>query len=265
MTETVFRTGRRRLFSASPLADGATELKLDDASAHYLTRVLRLRPGTAVDVADGSGRLWQGELDDADGAWWLRDLRVIHEEALGPERVLVAALLKGDRWEWMLEKAAELGVSTIVPVNAARSVVTLDAKNQAKRLSRWTTIVEGAARQCERLAPVHVEAPTSLEDAIARYPDATRLMLDETTPKNPWSRRLVGKPIVLFVGPEGGWTDEERALLRAAPAHACGLGANVLRAETAAIAALTIVRALEDELIGRDAEDEAASNDNPAL
>lgn len=249
MADTVFRSGKRRVFVSEPIDAATTTFALDEASAHYLTRVLRLREGTLVDVADGTGRLWQGVLQPQNSAWQLSQFAMIFEQELAPARILAAALIKPDRWEWMLEKAAELGVNTIIPLKAERSVVELEPRKAAQRLERWAKIVEGAARQCERLAPVHLETPTSLADVLARYRDAQALMLDEAVPKRAWPHVQSERPVLLFVGPEGGWSEEERAQLHRAGVIPCGLGSNVLRAETAAIAALTIVRALDDGLV----------------
>lgn len=249
MSDTIFRSSKRRIFVSEAIEENAPHLLLDESNAHYLCRVLRLREGTLVDVADGSGRLWQGALQQSDGAWMLDALSVIHEEAPGVERVLVAALIKSDRWEWMIEKAAELGVHRIVPLRADRSVVELEGKREAQRIERWSKIAESAARQCERLAAVYVEAPVTLAQALSRFAADQRLMLDETVPRRPWPPLQKEQRIVLFIGPEGGWSEKEQALLQQAGVERCGLGSNLLRAETAALAALTLVRALEEELI----------------
>lgn len=250
MSASGFRSTNRRIFVSEPLDAQASVLGLDADAAHYLTRVLRLRAGTRVDVADGTGRLFEGTLTSASDAWSLNALRLVHHEPLRRPCILAAALIKQDRWEWMLEKAAELGVDVVLPLTAERSVAEFDGKKLEQRMERWTRIIEGAARQCERLSAVQLEAPTTLVDALARYPEATRLMLDEASPRRAWPSLPTAQPIVLLIGPEGGWSDAERAHLANANVLPCGLGANILRAETAAVAALTLVRAIEDGLLG---------------
>lgn len=244
-----FRSTNRRIFVSDPLDAQVSDLALDADAAHYLTRVLRLREGTRVDVADGTGRLFEGVLTSVSEGWSLHALRLVHQEPLRRPCILAASLIKQDRWEWMLEKAAELGVDVVLPLTAERSVVEFDGKKLTQRMERWTKIIEGAARQCERLSAVQLEPPTTLADALARYPEATRLMLDEASPRRSWPSIPAVQPILLLIGPEGGWSDDEREQLAQAHVQPCGLGANILRAETAAVAALTLVRAIEDGLL----------------
>lgn len=249
MTDRVYRSGKRRIFVSSALEGSPASWTLSDANAHYLTRVLRLREGTAVDLADGSGRLFAGTLRAHDDTWVLEDLHIAHQETLHPPRIVAAALIKPDRWEWMLEKAAEIGATHILPIQAAHSVVRIPDKKVAKRLERWQRILEGAARQCERLSPVTIDAPCTLQEAIAQTEYTHRLMLDEAVPNRAWPALELQQPIALFIGPEGGWNDDEREALQQAPAQSVGLGRNLLRAETAAISALTIVRALDHQIL----------------
>lgn len=248
MSDQIFRSAKRRIFVSPPLDDGVRRWTLDEANAHYLTRVLRLKAGTEVDLADGSGRLYRGQLTQDGSEWALDALRVIHQEPAEPERILAAALIKPDRWEWMLEKAAEIGATKILPITADRSVVTIPANKLAHRLERWERILEGAARQCERLSQVTIAAPTSLASALEETQHTTQLMLDEDVPKRPWPALPLDQAITLFIGPEGGWSDDERQLLHTT-ALPCGLGRNLLRAETAAVAALTIVRAYDAGIV----------------
>lgn len=249
MPDRVFRSDKRRIFVSSPIDDGLQRYTLDDANAHYLTRVLRLKATTQVDVADGTGRLLQGDLQQDGDTWTLHNLRVIHQEPADPRRIVAAALIKPDRWEWMLEKAAEIGATEIQPVTAQRSVVQIPAAKLSKRLERWERILEGSSRQCERLSPVRIHPPRTLADTLENAHATTCLMLDEDVPKRAWPTLDLAQPITLFVGPEGGWTDEERTQLHAANALSCGLGKNLLRAETAAVSALTILRALDHGLL----------------
>lgn len=249
MSDQIFRSGKRRIFVSTPIAQGQACWILNELNAHYLSRVLRLKAGTKVDLADGSGCLYQGELTQEGNAWTLANLRLIHQEPPEPERILAAALIKPDRWEWMLEKAAEIGATRILPIAADRSVVSIPSNKLDKRLERWERIVEGAARQCERLSQVTIDVPTSLASALESTRNTTQLMLDEDVPKRTWPTLTPREAITLFIGPEGGWSDDERHLLHTT-ATPCGLGRNLLRAETAAISALTLVRAFDNKLLG---------------
>ena len=249
MSDEIFRSAKRRVFVSAPLEGSPERYDLDDESSHYLTRVLRLREGTAVDLADGTGRLFQGALTKSGDGWALASLALIHQEPARPLRVLAASLIKFDRFEWMIEKAAELGADLVIPIEAERSVVAVEPRKVDARVGRWQKIAEGAARQCERLGAVRVLAPQSLEDTLAAFPEAQRLMLDEVVAMRPWPSIREGAPLVLFIGPEGGWSDDERSQLEAAGVERCGLGPNLLRAECAALAALTLVRALDAGLV----------------
>lgn len=250
--DAIFRSEKRRVFLSEALEGTPTLLALDAEATHYLVRVLRLREGTIVDAADGSGRLFQGELQPYDGGWALTSLRLIYQEPARAPRILAASLIKPDRWEWLVEKAGELGADVIVPIDAERSVVRIEAKKRDDRVARWQKIADGAARQCERLTAVKVLAPMALNEALAYCADAQVLMMDEAVALRPWPALQTDRAIATFIGPEGGWDDDERHRLEAAGALRCGLGANLLRAETAAIAAMTLVRALDATLVRVD-------------
>ena len=303
---------KRRVFVATPVPANAARIPLDAESAHHLSRVLRLPEGAEVDVADGTGRLWRGALQRGDGApgteataeprdnqrgdrrgdsqrsgkapsagWVIAAPQVVHVGRPEAPRRLLVGLIKGPRWDWIIEKAAELGVHELVPILAERSVVRVPSAKVADRVERWQRIADGAARQCERLSRMQVAAPCTVADALAatRPPATTTpggtavggtgmggtgmggaadaanvtagpgllLLLDETSPLAgwpPWDAHAAS-PVTLAVGPEGGWTDDERAAFRAAGAASVGLGTNLLRAETAVLMAASLVRALD--------------------
>jgi 16S rRNA (uracil1498-N3)-methyltransferase len=158
--------------------------------------------------------------------------------------ILCAALIKFDHFEWMIEKATELGVSEIVPVETIRSERGLE-RAAHKRVERWRRIALEASQQSRRAFLPEVSEPEPLRDALTR--EATyKFALDE----NPTARVLnaalpatrdPGDSVVMLIGPEGGWTDEERAQFTAAAWAPVSLGPLILRAETAALAALAII------------------------
>jgi 16S rRNA (uracil1498-N3)-methyltransferase len=152
------------------------------------------------------------------------------------------ALIKLPRFEWAVEKATELGVAAIVPVAAEYSDGGL-IKGAPKRVERWERIAEEAAQQSRRLAAPGVEAPLTLAEALGR-PAELRCLVDFTG-EEPATGLIEGlgsaSTVAIFVGPEGGWSDEELALAREAGAAAISLGANVLRSETAALAAVSVM------------------------
>ncbi|MGK6322675.1 16S rRNA (uracil(1498)-N(3))-methyltransferase [Sphingomonas sp. DT-51] len=225
-----------RLFVETPLARGP--LALTGPPAHYLIAVMRLRPGDPV-------RLF----DDLSGEWLAtaasvgrRDLVLDVTERLAPREPvpdlwLAAAPLKKGRVDWLAEKACELGVARLVPVVTRRTVVD---KPNAERLRAH--MIE-AAEQCGRtalpeLAPM-VKLPALLRDWPA---DRALFFADETggTPAAAAMRAHAG-PAAILIGPEGGFDDEERAMIRALPqAVAITLGPRILRADTAAAAAVAL-------------------------
>ena len=162
-------------------------------------------------------------------------------EPPSPEITIFAALIKFDRFEWLVEKATELGVARIVPVDADRTEEGL-GRAAAKRRDRWKKIARESSQQARRLRIPEIGAPTTFE-AAAGDSTAARFFLEEQPGADPLlcvlpSARTPADAIAILTGPEGGWTDRERALAAAAGWKPVSLSRQILRAETAAIAAL---------------------------
>lgn len=232
----------RRRFFVDQAGNGRAALSGDDA--RHLRQVLRAEPGQRYEISDG-GRVYLAEIDDV-----ARDrvtFRLIEEIEAAPPPLsltLLLALIKFDRFEWALEKATELGVETIVPVRAARSDKGLERAAE-KRLERWRKIVREASEQARRARLPAVSAPAAFAEAIAA-PGSHSYLLDERRDAPPLLRALPAEKkgtdaVTLLVGPEGGWTGEERARALAAGWTAVSLGPLVLRAETAAAAGLALL------------------------
>jgi 16S rRNA (uracil1498-N3)-methyltransferase len=161
------------------------------------------------------------------------------------EIVLVPALIKFDRFEWIVEKATELGVSEILPFEATRTERGL-SQAAVKRRQRWEKIAHEASQQARRARLPIVGEAVSFSKALATEANV-KLMLDEDS-DTPIGRclpemRAVTDRVGLLLGPEGGWTEEERASAQTAGWRSCSLGGTVLRAETAAAAGIAVVRA----------------------
>jgi len=230
---------RRRWLADEVRGDKAA---LTGKHAQHLSRVLRARVGQEFDVSAG-GRLRRGRVVAVE------DDRV--EFALGeelsapaePEVTLLIAIYKFDRMEWALEKLTELGASRIVPVIARRTDAGL-AKAAGKRVERWRRIAQEAAEQSRRLAPPEILAPARLKDAVATTA-LTRVVLAESEQSVSLADVVrvhpPGESLTLAIGPEGGWTEDELRLFAEAGWTAASLGQRILRAETAAIAAMAIV------------------------
>ena len=226
----------RRRFFVDRVHDGSAAISGDEA--HHLVRVLRVEPGQKFEISDASS-VWLAEVETArKGEVRFRVLEKLPPAAQLPEVVLYLALIKFDRFEWAVEKATELGATGIVPVETARTDKGL-FEGAAKRVERWRRVAQEASEQSRRLAPPRIMDPLKLAAVHAAAP-AHRFVLDEQ-PGAPMLVRLVtAAPVALFIGPEGGWTDTERAALTSSGWVAASLGPLILRAETAVGAALAV-------------------------
>jgi 16S rRNA (uracil1498-N3)-methyltransferase len=209
---------------------------LGAADRHHLTRVLRLPPGSEVTAADGAGRWRPCHLTGGD------TLAVDGPEVVDarpePPLTVAFALVKGNRPELVVQKLTELGVDSIVPFVAARSVVRWDATKAIRQADRLKDIARQAAMQCRRTRLPAV-APVATFGEVAAHDGAALADADGEAP-------TLGLPVVL-VGPEGGWTSAERS----SGLPIVRLGGHVLRAETAAIAAGVLLTALRDGIVSR--------------
>lgn len=225
-----------RLYLAGPLAPGP--LRLDGAAAHYLGTVMRLRPGDPVKLFDDSTGEWLATVAAAGKRDLTLDVAArLRERERVPDLWLCAAPLKKGRVDWMAEKACELGVARLVPVVTRRTVV--DRPNTERLRAH---MIE-AAEQCDRTALPELAEPVKLPALLRDWPAERALFFaDETggTPAADAMRAHAG-PAAILVGPEGGFDAEERAAIRALPqAVGIGLGPRILRADTAAAAAIAV-------------------------
>ena len=224
-------------------------VELSSADSRHLRVVLRKKPGAAITVVSAN-RMFAAELEtvgDTVTARLLYEVAAYGEADL--EVILLQGLAKGERMEIVLQKAVELGAARIVPVACERSVVRLDASRAANKQQRWQKIADSAAKQCGRIRLAEVAPVQSLQQALASLPEGCRIIMpwEEADGQNigmPFSTALAeDKPqaVAVIIGPEGGLTPEEAELARAAGARLVTLGKRILRTETAAIAALSIV------------------------
>jgi len=231
---------RRRFFVDPPRA-GLSELRGEEA--RHLTRVLRVEPGQKFEVSDNRS-VYLAEIAEASGERVIfRILEPIDSPSAPVQITLCAALVKFDRFEWTVEKATELGVDRILPVEAARTEKGLfDASR--KRSERWQRIARESAQQSRRAHLPEILPAVRLPAALA-IQAAYRYFLDEATAPPLRSVLPAGRnntdTVALLIGPEGGWTDTERSQASAAGWTAASLGPTILRAETAAVAALSVI------------------------
>jgi 16S rRNA (uracil1498-N3)-methyltransferase len=238
----LFYMARRLFFVDGVRRDHA---ELNDEDAHHLVRVLRVEPGQIYELSDNRS-LYLAEVEAARKDRVV--FRIVERRAAPVPRVratLLAALIKFDRFEWIVEKATELGAERIVPVAAARTDKGLEAGAE-KRLERWRRIALESCQQARRPRLPILEAPVRFADAILQAA-GRRYFLDEMPGAPPLASLLPAgeETAALLLGPEGGWTEQERAAALASGWLAASLGPNILRAETAAAAALAILMNLE--------------------
>ena len=238
-----------RFFCPGPLHSGA-QIALPRELAHHAERVLRLAVGEEVVLFDGSGAEFPARLL-ALGPQARAEITDCREPAReSPLSVtLVQALASGDKMDWVIQKAVELGAAAVIPVAAQRSVLKLAGERAGRRQGHWRQVAVAACEQCgrNRIPPIAEVRP------LARYLEEPwegrwRLLLDPAE-----GRRLVDLPrptgpVHVLVGPEGGWSEAELAAARAAGCMPIRLGPRVLRTETAGLAVLAALQALWGDL-----------------
>ena len=219
-----------------------SHITLDESETHHARQVLRLQSGDEVSVFDGEGREYLCRIVSIEK----RTANLVIESEVTPsapespvEITLVAAILKGDKTDTVVQKAVELGVTRFVPLLSARCEAKF--KDAGKKMIRWERIALDASKQCGRTRLMTVQEPTSLISFLESCVDGTRIFFSERDGAK-LGTMSAGKNITAVVGPEGGWED-----LEIETASGCGfqlvtLGGRVLRADTAAIAITAILQ-----------------------
>jgi len=232
---------RRRWIADEVSGSRATLL---GAHADHLIRVLRARLGQEFEISTGN-EVRRGRIASIGENGVEFELGEQVPVDVLTQVTLALSIFKFDRMEWALEKCTELGVARIVPVIARRTEAHLAAA-APKRVERWQRIARQASEQSRRASPPEIARPIKLKDTLA-LPGGTRILLSEAEPEATLKDVLQSHPpggdVLLALGPEGGWTDAELALFRQAGWSPASLGNTILRAETAAIAAMAVVLA----------------------
>jgi len=205
--------------------------------------VLRVEPGQQFEISDNRA-VWLAEIVEARGERVVfRAFQPVESPALPARITLIAAIVKFDRFEWMIEKATELGVDRILPMETARTEKGL-LEASHKRAERWRRIARESSQQSRRASVPEILASARFE-ACLTAPAPYRYFLDESVAPPllgllPATRKTTDL-VAIMIGPEGGWTDSERQSATSAGWSAASLGPLILRAETAAAAALAVV------------------------
>jgi 16S rRNA (uracil1498-N3)-methyltransferase len=227
------------------------EFALPRTAANHVVRVLRMRVGAELCVFDGRGHDYRCLITGITDRQV--DVRVVDRLAgLAEPRLrvtLVQAVSRGERMDWTLQKAVELGVHEIVPVLSARCVVRLEARQIAPKLRHWQGVVASACEQCGRSRLPSVRPPVELREFLAGpAPARSRLVLGPDSPASLAGLASLGDQVELLVGPEGGFSDSESEAIAESRFRSVRLGPRVLRTETAGVAALAILQALWGDL-----------------
>lgn len=233
-----------RVYVEQPLA-AVGQAVVEGPSANHVLRVLRLRRGDPLVLFNGDGWDYPGTVGEREGD--RLQVMLANPRPGLPECPIVLTLVQGvarsDRMDTIIQKATELGAARIMPVLAGRSVVRLDARQAERKLAHWRAIAVAACEQSGRSRPPLIDAPRPLPDAIAALEtEPVRLCLEPTASRplasiDPGCGRLA-----LLIGPEGGLAPEESRLAAASGFEARSLGPRILRTETAALVALTVVQ-----------------------
>jgi 16S rRNA (uracil1498-N3)-methyltransferase len=244
----------RRRFYASPNNINASLATLTTQETHHLIHVLRLTPGDEAFVFDGCGREFRCSFRGVeDNQAQLEIEEALSDVVESPLHITLAqALAKGEKFDFIVQKATELGVSAIAPLITRNSDVRLDDHQKSNRVERWRRISLEAMKQCGRRRLVEIARPRSLREFIAERETSTA---PEQNRKTLVFSEGGGMPVVealqplaprtavcALIGPEGGWSMDELEALKDSGSHAVTLGPRVLRTETAALVALTLIQ-----------------------
>lgn len=231
----------------APLAIGAT-VTLDDAITAHLVRVLRLGLGDALVLFNGDGHDYDARLVSLSKRGAEAEVmacRAVENEA--PQRLVLAqAIARGDKMDWVLQKATELGVAELVPIVTERTEVRLDAERGDKRRQHWRGVIASACEQSGRARLPVLQAPLALADWL-RAPGIDTVVYFDPHATQGLRDAVASGDVALVVGPEGGFGERDLHALRAAGAIAVRLGPRVLRTETAGLAALAALQALHGD------------------
>lgn len=230
-----------RLYCESDLSADALLILIDD-DAHYLGKVLRVKPGQLLALFNGRDGEFTGEIVNVGK----REISVKLASAASrlPEQLLPVhiglGLSRGERMDYAIQKATELGVTQITPLFTEFSEVRLDSERADKRTAHWQKVASSASEQCGRCTVPLISNPVSIKEWLVTVPAGQGFMLDHTG-----SAGFTGTPpqaVYLLIGPEGGTSDEEKSLALQAGFTTVRLGPRVLRTETAPVVALTALQ-----------------------
>lgn len=236
-------------FFAEPSWIRENKIYMQGSDVNHIRNVLRMKPGEDVRVNDGRGKTYLCCISSYEEQTAVLDiLKELDSDTELPSRIILfQGLPKGDKMEWIVQKAVELGAYSIVPFAAKRSVVKLDEKKAAKKQARWQLIAKGAAEQSGRGIIPEVSTVRTFAEALGMAGELDVVLIPYELEEGMKETARVleniecGQSVGIFIGPEGGFEEEEVERAKAAGAHAVTLGKRILRTETAGLTALSIL------------------------
>ena len=234
-----------RIYHPGTLQEGTTVTLRREAQRHLRT-VLRLQPGAPLILFDGEGSAHHGVLKDGGEAAVGKSLGDDSETPLAIH--LLQGVSRGERMDYTIQKAVELGVAQITPLLTERCVVRLKGERAEKRLQHWREIIINACEQCSRNRLPRLNPPTTLEQIVANPASGLNLLLDPAADRGPADLPRPAGGISLLIGPEGGLSDREIGQAQRAGFTPLRLGPRILRTETAALAAVSALQVLWGDL-----------------
>lgn len=236
-------------FFAEPSWIRENKIFMQGSDVNHIRNVLRMKSGEDVRVNDGRGKTYLCCISSYEEQTAVLDiLKELDSDTELPSRIILfQGLPKGDKMEWIVQKAVELGAYSIVPFAAKRSVVKLDEKKAAKKQARWQLIAKGAAEQSGRGIIPEVSTVRTFAEALGMAGDLDVVLIPYELEEGMKETARVleniecGQSVGIFIGPEGGFEEEEVERAKAAGAHAVTLGKRILRTETAGLTALSIL------------------------
>ena len=228
---------------------------------HHIRRVMRMQQGDVIRVADNSGRVLLAEVEYHQEEAAARVVREVRDRSrTSVELILAQGMIKGEKWDYLLQKSAELGVAEIIPFVSSRCVVKIKDEKSEKKIVRWNKILSEACEQCKRSTLVRLQPPCTFSQLSQIDADLRLIAYEDADCK---SERLCEvlrahpspKRVLMVVGSEGGFSADEVEALTASGFHRVSLGGRILRAETAAISLLNSIEFYYDMAGEKDEDD----------
>ena len=227
-------------------------LQVPDNTARHMVQVLRLQVSDEVILFTGNNIEYQAIISEIKKKFVL--VKIVGEKANSIESPvhihLIQAISKGDRMDWVIQKAVELGVASILPVTSERTNVSLKGERQGKKLDHWQGVINSACEQCGRNHIPNLHPLQSLGEAVSvlSQHEAHRIILDPRSENKLQSQNWGSKNLILAIGPEGGFSEQEVEFLLQSSFQSYNLGPRILRTETAAIAGISLLQAFAGDL-----------------